>query len=459
MKNTLLSGLILALNFFIAPAQALTLKNGSPFDSIRDQSLPRDLIILTYQGGPSLIDTKYQGLTSILTDMFAEGPASMTGDAYREKLFLLNAKIDVNSGINAMYLVVKAPPENIRGVVKLAREVIENPKLTPEIFERSKEKVLDERTQSEDSMSSLLFYTAFRDMFDYHPFTLDGKGSKTAISNVTLDLIKKVRGKLLDPATLFVSAGGPTAPEVIVEALNKEFLPDTAPKYKKVQAPKINIRRYIKNSDQLVVTLIHKPKATDNQILFVYPSAVKKDDAEFIHGSLAHEILGGGLNGRLGDILRTQRGLTYTASSFLGRSLPVWGVYTFGGVDQTLGLLTGVGEVINGFKKETLKISELNEARMSKESDFKESFELPLDKILEQIRYRVMGLNPKFLETYIANLLKADLKQVKTFIDKKVTLKDGRLYMVGDKEVVLPLLEKFGVSKSKVRVLEIDQIL
>ena len=448
---------VLLGNSGFARADELKLANDAPFAKEVDAALPRETVIISFAGGSSLIPKEKQGLTTVLTDLFDEGPQGTNPDAFRKKLFLMNASVGLSTDTRAMHLSITAPQETLPDALSLAAQTLEKIKLTATEFGRSKAKVFSGRQSSDDDMAHVTRYFALRDYFHYQPDTLTGEGSVKSIGSLTLADLQKFAPALLNKSHAFYTSAGPVALEKVKSEIEKNFLKKPAEmhytpvKFEIAKGPAAD-------SDLRPVTLIHKKGATDNQVMIVSPLDIQHDSPEALDAEVVHEILGGGLSSRLGKTLRVERGLTYHVSSFAGSKLPVWGVYTFGGLFQTEDLLKGIDEVIAKFKAEKVPESDIREAVDGAVTGYLESTELPSDRLFEKIRYRLFNLDVSFFENYLTNVAGVNAERVHSFQEKRMMTKGSHMYIMGDKTKILPILKKIGNSEKNIRVVEISEI-
>ena len=455
--------------FTSASAQAaeLQLANNAPFAKEVYAALPRETVIVSFAGGASLIPKEKQGITSVLSDIFDEGPQGTRPDDFRKKLFLMNAAVGLSSDTRAMHLSVTAPQETLPAALALAAQTLEKLKLNSAEFGRSKAKVFAGRKASEDNMAYVARYFAFRNFFNYQPDTLTGEGSAKTIGGLSLGDVQKFAPQLLNKTHAFYTSAGPVPLDNVKVEIEKNFLQKPANfAYVPVKFEKAKIldatagatAGALPEAKVRPVTVINKKGATDNQVMMVLPLEMKRDGPEALDAEVVHEILGGGLSSRLGKTLRVERGLTYHASSFVGSKLPVWGVYTFGGLFQTEDLLKGIDEVVEKFKAEKVPESDIREAVESAVTGHLESTELPSDRLFEKIRYRLYGLDVSFFENYLVNVSAVNAERVQAFQQKKVITQGGHLYIMGDKTKLLPILKKLGHAEKNVRVVEVSDI-
>jgi predicted Zn-dependent peptidase len=431
-----------------------TLKNGAPFFATQSP-LPRNVYILSFQGGPSVLAPEKQGVIQILTKLFEEGPSNMTVSEYQNQLFKLGADIFFGSRNNGYRVIMNVPPESEEKAFALLRQTLQNPKLGKSDFQRIHGNLQASLRARFEDMRTVLFYAAGKNFMSYAPLTLTGDTSPNSFDKITYEDLKTSLPKILNyEAAFFAYIGTPTtssAKQRLESVFEKELkTPYKAMKTPRPSAPVVNGLQY---------TVIDKPGATDNQILFLFPQKVQRDAAEWADASIAMDLLGGGLHGQLGATLRSKRGLTYAANSgFNGSGLPYWNVWTFGGVKQTKDLLTGVPEVVASFQKMKLNQATLDQSKARLRNEFRSSQELPKDRLGEETWYYLMDLNPNFIDQYEKDLTKTPLKQINQF-KSQLQSKNAAVYVMGDKDVLLGILESIGVKKDAVRVLKISDIL
>lgn len=419
-----------------------------PFIAEHDPSLPRQELLFIYQGGAGIIPPEHQGVSRIIIELLNEGPRGIPREEYRYLLFHQNAKITFFITGKAFGASVVAPPEHFYDAVALTAQVIQNPKFDRALFKRFKKVVLTERLQMNDQMAALNRYFATRDLYRYHPRTLDGTGSPASIRKVTLPLVKRYFKMLTRSQHLVFGAIGPLPPEEVQGALERSVA------YEPFTYEEIDANAYRRS--QTTVTLINKPGAVDNQILVLFAQNEKVDSPRYIEGEIAQRMLGGGLSGRLGKVLRTQRGLTYHAGSGIRRDY--WYVYTFGANKQVLPLLNGISEVIESFQMERLTESELYETKLKLATRYKRALELPSDRLEDRIGNFIMGFDQSFFDDYIDHVNDVTLTGVSAWIDERLSFSGAAIYIMGDKEKMVPVIEQYGIPQKDITIVEISDI-
>jgi len=459
---------------FGSAGESFKLKSGGQLFVEQDAAAPRQTVVISFRGAPAAVPVDQQGLLSVVADIMNEGPLGMTSEDFRKAQFLAGGDIQFIGRPMAFHVVIKAPTRQLQSMVDLSRRVLFNPKIDSQTFSRAKDKVLAQTKARFENMREALFYFAFRDVTKSHPLVLDGSGSPRTIGNVTIEKAQEFLPSILKSQQAVFSSVGPMASADLMRVLDQAFDSDfqqASPSSSAISAPiavgavrpataaaSASGTPSVNQHNAWTVKLIHKAGATDNQILFVFPEQVTMDREDIVVGRVAHELLGGGSSGRLGKTLREERGLTYHASSTISSSGLYWILYSFAGLEQTAPLLKGADEVLHAFKKEKIKESEVRLALQSRETAIKSQIELPGDRLLAQLDLRMRGLDPSFVDKQVSYLSQVNAKAVKSFIDNKVHTEGGYLYLMGDREKILPALKLAGYDSASVAVLTLSDI-
>lgn len=452
MKNLILILLLGFCSQTIFAADAF--KNGSPFFGDQDKSLPRNILLLVFQGGGASVPMEQQGAVAILKEALQEGPANVSISQFKQELFDLGAEFEVASDSNVFEIILKAPASAQEKALQLVKRTLENPRTSEEDFKRYQGKVLAGLKAEFEDMRSVIFYFAPRDLMGSVPQLQIGSTSPSSLEKVTYQDFKTAIPKLLNYPGMFVSYVGSEAVSIVktqVQTVLSEQLKTPYQRWKAVLPDSLKLE---KNT----YTVLDKPGATDNQIMFLFPQKVKRDSPEWQVAQVTMDTLGGGLHGRLGKVLRSERGLTYHASSnFSSALMPYWVVWTFGGLEQTKPLLTGVPEVVEAYKASTLTAEDLKESKARLMNSFKMGIELPKDRLQLMGWYYANGLPTDLASRFPKNLAKVDLKTLAKF-RTSLQSKVAAVYIMGDKAKVLPMLEAIGVAKDSVRIVPASEI-
>ena len=454
--NILQRLLMTLLSFgFVLQAHAFeTFKNGAPFFADKDSSLPRNMYLLSFQGGPALLTPEQQGILLIMDAMLKEGPSTMSLEEFNKQLFELGGEVDFFAEPNLFGMSVLTPPAEQEKVLALLKKTLENPRSSKKDFERYREKVLAGLRTRFEQMRYVVFYFGARDFLNYAPKTRNGETSPATLAKISYEDFKASLPKVLDYQRLFVSYVGQDDVNVAKAKVETAFQDKMQNPYKRWEVVKPEMPKLEKNK----YVLINKPGATDNQILYIFPQVIQRETPEWAVAKVTMDGLGGGLHGDLGRVLRSERGLTYGAmSSFSSSGSPYWVAWTFGGLEQAKGLLTGVPEVIGKYVKAKLKPNALAESKSRLLNDYKTENELVADRLGKRAWFYSNGYQPgdaDQFEKYLKNVKLLEANKFRSSLQSQV----AAVYIMGDKSKIVPILEAMQVPTAEIKIIEISDI-
>lgn len=437
--------------------ETATLTSGAPLHHAPDPSLPRVSVAILFKGGPGLLPISKQGVMSLNSMIFDQGPATMSLEAFRHKLFMLQGAISFSSQPRALSVSVTAPPHNLAQTLALAMDILDHPRYDQDTFQDMMARSLSLLKTSSENMRTVMSYFAPRHAFGWHPDTLDGATSLASMPTVTLDDLASSKDKLYDFAHALVFSTGPLTTHEVRDLLDTAVMARTPGKiFQDITMPPLDPQAYA--PAQRMITVIHKEGIPDNQVFFIDPRAIPFDTPDRVAGLIAFDVLGGGLSGRLMKSLRTEQGLTYGIGASLSGSLPMWGYRTFGTRENLQALITGSEAIIEKFCAEGITEQEFQESKKQIEVSFREGIEMPSDMLAMVIKQTLYHHDPAYFVHFLDHLKTTTREDVQKFAQKTLHTKNGRLYLIGNSKELLPLLKSMGYSEDAITVLDINTL-
>jgi predicted Zn-dependent peptidase len=301
-------------------------------------------------------------------------------------------------------------------------------------------------------MRSVLNHFAFKDAFQSHPEFMDGKVSAKNQEKISFDDVKAASKLAFYLSHLEVYSSGPMTLDATKNLVQSEILGSEETVFKKILFEKIQPNDF--KHKELRITVLNKPAATDNQILFIFPNTFGENLKARVIGQVASFLLGGSGSSDLFRILRTERGLTYGASSRVDNNRNFWTIATFGGIKQTPGLLSGVPEIVQKFRARKIAKKDLAEAKKMLKVSFRDSLELPEDRLDYIMSLSLNDVDISLVDQYEKILDSINTKDIEIFAKTKLTTDDGFLYLMGDEKVLLPMMD----GKANVRKVQLDEV-
>ena len=291
-----------------------SLTNGLKVFGIEHTELPMVRFEITFDGGLLLDDPAKPGVANLISDMMMEGTKNKTPEELEEEIELLGAEFHMYTAREEIILTVNTLSRNYEKALKLAEEIILEPRWDEEQFELAKTRTINSiRQRSADP--NHLAYTTFNKLAygKDHIFANFTMGNEQSVNSITLEDLKTYYNKNMAPnISCFHIAGDVTKEEVLnsLKSLESKWQSRDVefPVYKTPSGPE-NSKIYF----------VDVPGAKQSVIYIGY-LALSRDNPEFYATTVMNYKLGGSFNGILNLILREEKGYTYGARSNFSES-------------------------------------------------------------------------------------------------------------------------------------------
>jgi zinc protease len=255
-----------------------------------------------------------EGLAALTAAMVADGGTkSLTYDQLLEAFYPMAAGL---AGVSHKEVTVFAGTihrDNLGAFIPLVIEMITQPRLAPEDFERLRNQALDyvTKTLRGNNDEELGKWTLQVELYKDQPYGHPDRGTAAGLKAITLDDVKQFhRQHYMRDALKLGLAGG--FDESTPGRLAHEFakLPSAS-----LEIPKLPAPRKISGLD---VTIVEKP-ADATAISLGFPIDVTRSDDDYYALAVANSYLGEHrtFNGKLMVDLRSKRGLNYGDFSYI----------------------------------------------------------------------------------------------------------------------------------------------
>jgi len=203
--------------------------------------------------------------------------------------------------------------DDVNAYIKLATEMLTQPRFAPEDFERLRNEALDYVTKylRGNNDEELGKWTLQATLYENHPYGHPDRGTERGLKAITLDDVKSFHRQYYTLEALNAGiAGGYTAG--ILRQLQENLVPLPSDGIGTPELPAL------KPLEGLEVTIVEKP-ADATAISIGFPTDVTRRDSDFYALVVANSYLGEHrtFTGRLMQDLRGKRGLNYGDYSYL----------------------------------------------------------------------------------------------------------------------------------------------
>ena len=424
--------------------QKTALKNGLKVWLVEQHELPIVAFNLVLQTGSDHDPNAKAGLASMTADVLDEGTKSRTALQIAEQLEFIGANLGVNAFTDGSFVTLNTLTKHLDKALDVYVDVIVNPTFPQKDFDRLKQQRLTALLQQKDRAAVIASLSFNKIIYgSTHPYGVNPSGTESSIKEMTRDDVVKFYQMYYRPnnATLIV-VGDVKMNDVIqkLEALFASWKSDNVPSVPLAVTPTIDKRR---------LYLIDKVGAPQSEIRIGYP-AVARNSPDFFPITLMNWVLGGQFSSRINMNLREKHGFTYGArSAFIFNKQP--GPFVASAGVTTSKTDSSVREFlseIDKMHKDGITATELDFVKKGLTGTFARNFETP-GQIAGALQNLVLySLPDNYYETYLQNINKVSLDEVKNVSTKYLDSSKMGVVVVGDLKVVRGGLEKLQIGET-----------
>lgn len=420
-----------------------SLDNGINVIGTESKELPIVTLSIAVPGGHLMQaqDTSKVGLSRMFALMMNEDTKNFTAEQMQFELQKLGSSVSVSSDLDAININVQTLKKNLDKTMQLVEERLLNPKFSPEAFSRIQKQTLEGFKQRKSQPATIASDVFSR--VNYGRGNILGMpdvGTEYTVRNLTVaDVEGYYNQYITSRGARAVVVGDVTQDEIMSRLTFLNKLPA-----REVKIPAVSGAPAI---DKTRIFLVDVPKAAQTEFRVGYVTGLKYDaTGEYYRAFLMNYPLGGAFNSRVNLNLREDKGWTYGArSGFTGDKYS--GTFSFSSgirANATDSALMEVMKELNTYAKSGTTDEEVRFMKsalgqidaLRYETGFQKAgfirriqeYNLPADYVDQQNKI-LAGIDK-------ADLSKSAAKWTKT--DKM------NILLVGDKEKILPGLEKLG---------------
>lgn len=388
------------------------------------------------------------GLSSFFATMIDEGTAKRSAEDFSKELEKLGSNINVFSGLDGITFQVFSLKKNLDATMALLEERILMPKFTESDFNRIKRQRIESFKQIKSQPAAVA--NSVYNVINYGSNSILGisqNGTEETVKSFTLaDVQAYYDNYMTSEGVNVVVVGDVTENEIMPKLSFLSKLPA-----KTVNTPVIPATAAVEKTKIYIVDV---KNAAQSEFRVGYRTNLKYDaTGEYYRAVLTNFALGGGFNGRVNINLREDKGWTYGArSGFDGNKYA--GDFTFSSGIKAPATDSALSEVIkemnnyaaNGIKDDEVKfmksaLGQIDALRY--ETGFQKAgfigrileYDLPADYVDKQ-------------NEILKNMTKAEIDAM---AKKWIDINKMNILIVGDKEKIVPGLQKFGYE-----IIELD---
>ena len=407
--------------------QSWTTEHGARVFYIENQMLQMVDVRIVFDAAGSR-DGGLAGLAMLTNGLLAEGAAGKDAQELAESFESVGARFDNDSLRDMAYVGIRTLTlqQYMDTAIHSLADVLARPDFPEDAFERELARMkvaLEARKQSPSKMAEEAFFKAlYRD----HPYALPAGGTEESLEKITLEDVRAFYNRYYVASNAVVAIVGAVEREQ-AERMANALLKDIPTGKKPDPLPPVA------DLDSAETIKVDFPSKQSH--IYVGQPGMKRIDDDFFKLYVANHPFGGsGFASRLVEVIREDRGLAYSVSSYFSpmreRGPFLMSLQTL--ADQT-------EEALNLLKSELAKYvaqgpdkDELEESI----SNITGSFPLSLDsnsKLLGSLAMMAFyDLPQDYLDSYIDNIRKVDRNGVKAVLNDRIDVDKLVTVIVGN---------------------------
>ncbi len=294
---------------FPKPTQ-LKLSNGIPIYYWRRAETPMVTATIRFDAGAAVDSPAKSGLAYLTADMLDEGAGTRNAEQLTTALESLGAQLSTDADQISSSVSLTATTDNFAKALPLMADVVRQPQLNKDEWDRVKSIQIDDLKQSADNPNSVAGRVGNREFFgSSHPYGRPTGGEISTVSNLKLDDVKAEYKRIFRPEQAAIFAAGNLSPEAFKALMEKQF-----GGWKSADKAMIAKPMYAAvNPEKTRVVVVDKPGAVQTVIRIYMPTEPFTSPNR---PALAETgiVLGGTFTSRINRNLREDKGYTYGAN-------------------------------------------------------------------------------------------------------------------------------------------------
>jgi predicted Zn-dependent peptidase len=336
------------------------------------------------------------------------------------------------TGQNEMGFWVKMDKEHVDLAVQLVGQMVTEPVLPKEHFDKERGTILEELYMYEDRPDSKAAEECEKLLFGKTNLGRPIVGTVESLKKMTVEELRSYFEKWFTGDNMIVGVvGSYGSDEAVLELIKNEFAPLIDDKR---SLPEKNI--FVWNEQKEMRTKLISRKTEQAAVYLAFRGITITDERRFVM-ELLNILYGNGMMSRLMREVREERGWAYVIGSGIAQLPDAGGVLVGAGLPknklkEAIGLITEISVGLAGGNKWAIKPEELAIAKDCFKGRFALAFDKPeevLGSALEDMMYREKIYTP---EEIIAGIEKVTMKDIKSLAEEVFKKENMSLAVVGD---------------------------
>jgi len=422
------------------PYQMRTLANGLQVVVVSHHEQPSVSLRLLVKSGASHDPKDKPGVASMTAHLLDQGTATKKAQEIATAIESVGGGIGVGAGNDLTFVNAVVLRNDLTLALDLVSDIVRNPAFAQDELDRIRPQLLSSMQVSYDDADYIAGVVFDRLVYGFHPYGKPSAGTPQSAALITReDLVAFHRANYV-PANAILAVVGDVTAEDAFARVERAFgaWTATAPAAASFPEPPQPTRR---------VVVVDKPGAVQTEIR-VGHLGVPRNHPDHMALNLAIRILGGEGANRLYGVLRSDRGLTYSASAEM-EALKQTGAFVAETDTRTEATGQSLRLIVDEFwrlQREQVGSRELQGAQDYMAGSFPLTIETPSAIALQVLNQLFYGLDLKELESFRERVYGVTPQEIQRVAQKYLRPDRLSVVLVGDASKFVDQLPSVGFT-------------
>ncbi len=420
------------------PYQERMMDNGLRVFAIEHDEQPVISIQLVVSAGSANDPVQLPGLATFATDLLMSGTSSRTAQDIAAVIDFAGGNISTRAAREAIIVSASVLADSTDLAFELIRDIVLDPAFAPEEIERLRQQTASAMTanlQDPDFIADTVFNVA---LYGNHPYGHPADGTPTSVESIQREDIVRFHDTYFAPNTTSIVVAGaldPTETFRLVEEWFGDWEQREVVPVDLTLSGSLEARR---------IVVIDNPDSVQTEIR-IGQTMVARTDPDYFPILVARDVLGGP-QGRLGDTLREERGLTYGAYEAIVPRIGPGSLYaaTETRTEATIEAIELILAEIERLQAERVPEDELEAVKAFLIGSFPLTIETPDNLSSRLANLSVYNLGADYLATYRDELGAITADNVARVANEHIRNEDVLIVLFGNADAFLEELESMG---------------
>ncbi len=435
------------------PYQMRTLPNGLQVVVVSHHEQPSVSLRLLVKAGAANDPTDKPGVASMTAGLLDQGTTTKGAQEIASAIESVGGGLGVGAGNDLTFVNAVVLKNDLTLALDLVSDVVRNPAFSQQELDRIRPQLLSSMQVSYDDADYIADVVIDRLIYGFHPYGKPSAGTPESAPRITRDDLVAFHKANYVPSNAILAVVGDVTADDAFARVEKAFAAWTAPATPQAPFPEPPqpTRR---------VVVVDKPGSVQTEIR-VGHLGVPRDHPDYMALNLAIRILGGEGANRLYGVLRSDRGLTYSASADI-EALKHTGAFVAETDTRTEATGQSLRLIVDEFfklQREQVGSRELQGAQDYMAGSFPLTIETPSAIALQVLNQLFYGLDLKELEQFRERVYGVTPEEIQRVAQKYLHPDRLSVVLVGDASQFVDQLKTVGfteIERVPVSALDLD---